>query len=201
MENPFLASQLNEEFFTKKALEYWDDELNEVNNTIVPDNFLLLLDSTTKADQVKLLRGQSLTPEQLIAFIFKAWADYGFTFSQYIAEHHQKGVDESKLPTLIHVKGDRVKTVGETSLTPGQLKNIIAHRKVIIAKFLDRGDDWHCLFLTFNSLARKENWQDGQPHFHYISDKFGLTRKEVVNRIKIGNYVSTPVHISLIDYR
>jgi hypothetical protein len=201
MKNAFLASQLNEDFFTKNALKHWDDKLNEINNTVVPDNFLHLLDTTTKADQIKLLKGQSLTPEQLIAFIFKAWTGYGFTFSQYTAEHHHKGLDESQLPTLIHIEDDKVKTVGETSLTEGQLKNVIEHRKVIVAKFFDKGDNWHCLFVTFNSLAGKENWQGGQPHFHYISDKFGLTREDVVNRIKSGNYASTPVHIPLLDYR
>lgn len=201
MKNAFLASQLNEDFFTKNALKHWEDKLIEINNTVVPDNFLYLLDATTKADQIKLLKGQSLTPEQLIAFIFKAWTDYGFAFSQYTAEHHHKGLDESQLPKLIHIENDKVKTVGETSLTDGQLKNVIEHRKVIVAKLFDKGVNWHCLFVTFNSLAGKENWQGGQPHFHYISDKFGLTREEVVNRIKSGNYVSTPVHIPLFDYR
>lgn len=201
MKNAFLASKLNEDFFTKKALKHWEEKLNEINNTVVPDNFLHLLDSTTKADQIKLLKGQSLTPEQLIAFIFKAWRDYDFTFSQYTVEHPHKGLDESQLPTFIHFEDKKVKTIGKTSLTDGQLKNVIEHRKVIVAKFFDKGDNWHCLFVTFNSLAGKENWQGGQPHFHYISDKFGLTREEVVNRIKSGNYASTPVHIPLLDYR
>ena len=77
---------------------------------------------------------------------------------------------------------------------------VIEQRKVIVAKFFDRGSEWHCLFLTFNSLAGKENWKGGQPHLHYISDKYGLTREEAVNRFKSNNYPSTSVHIDLLGY-
>lgn len=196
--NPTLASQLDEDFFTKKASEYWNEQHSEISKTIIPVNFLQLLDSATKAEQIKLLRNQSLTPMQLIAFIFKASTNYDYTFSQYISKHHHSGLDKSQLPALIEIKDGKIKTVGATTLTDGQLKNVITQRKVIIAKFLDKDDNWHCLFVTYHSLAGKESWQGGQPHFHYISNKFGVTREEVVNRIKSGEHPSTPVHIPLL---
>ena len=79
----------------------------------MPDNFLHLLETTSKADQIKLLKGQSLTPEQLIAFIFKAWTDFGYSYSQYIAELHHKGLDENALPRFIHIENDKVNKIGK----------------------------------------------------------------------------------------
>lgn len=94
-----------------------------------------------------------------------------------------------------------MKTAGETKLTEGQLKNVINHRKVTISKFLDKGDLWHCFFITYNSIGGKDKWQDGQPHYHYISDKWGFNRKDAVERLKSTNYPPTSVHITLTDYR
>ena len=199
MKNTFLASMLNEEFFSKKAIKHWNDKYEEIKTTNIPNNFIKLLTAIKKNDQIKLLKGQSINPEQLIAFIFKAWTDFGFSFSQYTVEHHHNGLDKSQLPTLIYVDGDKVKKVGKTTLSDKQLKNVVEYRKVIVAKFLDKAENWHCLFVTYNSLAGKENWNNGQPHFHYISDKFGLTREKVVRRFKSGNYASTSVHITLLD--
>lgn len=147
------------------------------------------------------MRGQSISPFQLAAYIFRAWTEFGFSFSSYRADHHHKGLNEDELPQLIHLDGDKVKTSGETKLTEGQLKNVINHRKVTISKFLDKDDTWHCFFITYNSIGGKEKWQGGQPHYHYISDKWGFSRAEAVGRLKSINYPPTSVHIALTDYR
>lgn len=69
-----------------------------------------------------------------------------------------------------------------------------------MAKFLDKGDTWHCFFTVYRSLRGEESWQDGQPHFHYISDKWGISRKDAVEQLKGDKYPSTSVHISLLGY-
>ncbi len=74
------------------------------------------------------MRGQSISPFQLAAYIFRAWTEFGFSFSSYRADHHHKGLNEDDLPQLISLDGDKVKTAGETKLTEGQLKNVINHR-------------------------------------------------------------------------
>lgn len=186
----------------KKAEQEWEEKYNEIIQTEVPQNFIDLLTADSKNEQVKLLKGQSLTPDQLIAFIFKAWTDFGFSFSQYKAEYAQKGLDKGDMPQVVEVKDDKVEKVGSTSLSDGQLKQAVEHRKVIISKFLDNGASWHCLFVTFKSLKGGENWKDGQPHYHYISDKFGHERDKVVaeltnEKYKLGNLP----HIDLLDYR
>ena len=88
-------------------------------------------------------------------------------------------------------KEDAVNIIGDTDLTEGQVKRMINERKVIIAHFLDRGDEWHCFFITYNSIGGKENHKDGQPHFHYISSAFGIKRDDFIKSMESGNYKST----------
>jgi hypothetical protein len=169
--------------------------------TEVPPNLISLLNSQSKKEQERLLRGQSLSPYQLSAYLFRAWSEFGFSFSNYTGEHHHKGVDESTLPSLIVVGDDqKVRTAGETTLTEGQLKNVVNYRKVTVTKFLDKGENWHCFFTVYKSLRGEESWKDGQPHFHYISDKWGISREEAVKQLKSEKYPSTNIHIDLLGY-
>lgn len=186
----------------KEAVKNWDDQLDETLKTNIPENFIAILTAKSKKEQVSLLKNQSITPEQLLAFLFKAYRDFGFSFSQYRGEHNHKGLDESKMPAVARIKDGKIHKIGKTTLTDGQLKQAIEQRKVIVSKFLDKGDEWHCLFLTYDSLKGKESWKNGQPHYHYISDKFGITREKVVEQLKSNNYnLGSLPHIDLIDYR
>lgn len=192
---------ISEDFYIKRAEEKWAKRYAEIMNIEVPPNFMKLLEADSKREQEKLLRGQSLTPEQMAAWLFRAYNEFGYTFSNYTAEHHHKGLDESALPNLIEVREDgSVRTAGKTSLSERQLKKVISDRKVTVAKFLDKGDVWHSLFTVYRSLRGEESWKNGQPHFHYISDKWTIDRSEAVARFKSENYPATSIHIDLLDY-
>lgn len=199
---PPFPMEMIDNFLLKRAIKEWDKKFKEYMQTEVPSNFLSLLKCDSKNEQIKLLKGQSLTPEQLIAFILRAWTDFGFTFSQYSAEHHHNGLDTADLPKVVEVKGDTVEKVGDTPLSDGQLKHAMKYRHVVVSKFLDKQDSWHCLFVTFKSLRGEEPWKDGQPHYHYISDKFGIKRENVVTELKNKNYnLGTLPHIDIVGYR
>jgi hypothetical protein len=188
-------------FLYKKKLPEWEKEYQRIIEIVVPPNFLALLTSTSKKDQVRLMKEQSITPDQLIAFIFKAWNEFGFTFTTFSAEHYHNGLNTADLPKLIHVKGDAVEKIGSTSLSDGQMKQLVEHRKVTVTKLLEKGDEWHCLFVTYKSLRGEESWKGGQPHLHYISDKFGIPRETVINDLKSKYYsLNTLPHIDLLEY-
>jgi len=194
-----ITAESKEKF--KAALRSWAEMATEIESTVVPENLLLLLDSKKKADQEKLLRGFALTPQLLIAFIFAA-AKKGFTLSQFITQTPQKGVDLSKMPFAFEVRADDIKVFGKTELTDGQLRQALEHRKVVVAKFLERGDDWHCFFTTYKSLRGEETWQDeDQPHYHYISSAFGIPRDKVISELKSPKYkLGNLPHIKLEGY-
>lgn len=200
-QNPFLTSLLDDSFFEKKAKEFLGDFFNQFESVEIPQNFLKLLETTKKSEQIKLLKGQSINPDQLMALIFKSYEILGMVYSRYLFEKLSKGIDPENLPKIIHVLDDgKVKTVGKTEMTEGQLKNVIRYRKSIVAHFFEKDGDWHCLFVTYASMRGEENWKNGQPHFHYISSAFGISKEDFIKSMEDGNYKSTSVHIDLLDY-
>jgi hypothetical protein len=168
-------------------------------NVKIPKALIELLNTVSKKDQVKLLSGLKITSDQLQAFAYYAHGSHGYKFSQYKTEHLPQGVDGAALPTVAEVVGDTVDVVGKTSLTHGQIAQAIDHRHVVVSKFFDKGDIWHCFFLTYKGLAGNEKGNEGQPHYHYISNRFGLPRDEVVARLKASRYnLGSLPHIDLI---
>lgn len=198
---PFPIEIIND-FLYKRAVEAWEKKLSEINSQKIPENFTALFYAKSKKEQIKLMKEQQITVHQLTALYIKSYTDYGFTYSHFNVEHLHNGLDNEKLPTLLHVDGDKIDKVGDSTLSDGQLKQLIQHRKVVIAKILDKGDEWHCFFMTYKSIGGQETWKGGQPHIHYISDKFGMTRERVVNSLKSKYYSLGKVpHIDLLGYR
>lgn len=187
----------------REAIESWKEKLAEIKNVNIPENLIKLLSSKKKSEQEKLLRDVSLTPNMLYALIFKAYEDYSYLFSQYNkAEKPQKGIDLSKMPHAYELKDDGdVNIFGNTELTKGQLKQAIKHRKVVISNFLEKEDDWHCFFANYRSLNGEEVWLGkNQPHYHYISSAFGLSKEKVLKELKSGDYKLKSIHVKLEEY-
>ena len=199
--DPFLTSKLDDSFFIKEADKMLIGFFDKFENTDVPENLLKVLETTKKKDQIKLLKGMEFSPGQLMSLIFKSYSDYGYLYSKYVFENIPAGFEDKKLPELFHLKEDNsIVKVGETDLTDGQLRQVIENRKVIVSHFFSKEDIWHCLFLTYNSIAGKENWKNGQAHYHYISSSFGVSKDEFIESMESGKYKSTPVHLDLLDY-
>jgi hypothetical protein len=198
--NPFLTSQLDDQFFVKKAEEMLVGFFEKFEQTKVHDNLIQLLDATHKRKQKTLLKGMTLNSDELMSLIFKSYT-HGFLYSKYLFENLPSGLEEKKLPKLFHLNEDgTIEKVGETDLTDGELMNVIGHRKVIISHFFEKSDFWHCFFLTYNSIGGKENYKNGQAHFHYISSSFGISQANFIKSMRSGKYKSTPIHIDLLDY-
>ena len=197
-----LAQDLTNDFYTKQAMWDVEDEgyCKRVENVEVHENFLKLLETTRKKDQITLLKGMSITPQQLMSFIFKSYKDYNYLYSRYTFENLSKDLYDKKTPKFAAILNDgTIETIGDTDLTTGQVKKMITERKVIIAHLFDRGNDWHCLFTTYNSIGGKENHNNGQPHYHYFSSAFGIKRDEFIESMRCGDYKSTSVHIDLLE--
>ena len=79
---------------------------------------------------------------------------------------------------MVHVDRDQVKKSGEKStLSNGQLKQAIEQR-IVIAKFLDKDEKWHCLFVTHDSLRGEENRKNGQASFSLYIKQFRTIYRE-----------------------
>ena len=167
----------------------------------VPVELIQILETSKKKEQTKLLNGLRMNPDILMAFLLIA-GDKGFTLSQYQSEHQTNAIDSTKMPIAYRQKEDgTIEKFGKTELTDGQLKQALEQRSVKVAKILENNNEWHCFFLTYNSIGGKENWQNGQPHFHYLSNLFGIQKNDVIEQIKSKNYnLGNLPHIALDDY-
>jgi hypothetical protein len=200
--NPEIPLKLVEQYIRKKAQKEWLAYLKELEETPIPQNIISLLKTNSKKEQLKFLKNLSISQKQMRAFVFKTSKEYNYTYSHYRGEKFHSGLDITELPEVLEIKDGIINRIGETKLTEGQLKQALRHRKVIIAKFFDQETTWHCFFLTFESLKGKETWKDGLPHYHYISDKFGIPRQKVVEQLKSCKYnLGTLPHIEIVDYK
>jgi hypothetical protein len=185
------------------SLKLWNELEKKILKTSIPSNLILLLNSNRKREQENLLKGIEITPMILVALIFRACSEYGFKFSQYRKEIYPNGIDKTKMPYAAEIKDDGdVKIFGKTELSKGFIKQAIEHRTVNIGKFIEKADNWHCFFANYKSLNGDEIWQGKhQPHFHYISNYFGLTKEKVISELKSKNYgLGNLPHLKLIGY-
>lgn len=184
-----------------KVIEECSDLLKKFRKIQLPAKLVQLLEAKKKKEQIKLLKGLQINLDVFMAFLLYA-EDKGYTLSQYQSEHIPIDIDLTKMPLAYRQKEDgTIDKIGKTNLTDGQLKLALEQRSVKVAKILEKGDEWHCFFLTFKSIKGKENWKNGQPHFHYISNLFGIDKKEVIKQIKSKTYkLGNLPHIALVDY-
>ena len=201
MKNPVLTATLDKEFFMKQAKESMQGFMEEYEKTPVHPDYLKLLETTKKKEQIRLLKGISLDTGQLMSLIMKSHRDFGYLYSKYLFENLPKNFEGRKLPKLFNINDDgSIHKVGETDLSDGEMRQLIHNRKVVASHFFERGDIWHCFFITYKSISGKESWKGGQAHFHYISSAFGYTKEEFVESMRTGKYLSTSVHIDILDY-
>lgn len=177
-------------FMKKVAEKEWKKEKKRIESTKIPAGLINLFNTTSKKEQLELLKKLRMTSTQLLALIFKAWNDFGYKYSHYLIEHLPNDINKSDLPTFYyHDKvEDELEKAGKTKYSDAQLKHAISYRNVTIAKFLDNGDRWHCFFTTFKSMKGEESWEGGKPHYHYISDCFGMRRDKVLKQLRSKNY-------------
>ena len=78
MKNPFLSQKISSDFYVRFAKDeiakekFWEAK----EQAEIPENFLTLLETARKKDQISLLKGLSINPDQLIALIFKSFKEH-----------------------------------------------------------------------------------------------------------------------------
>lgn len=176
-----------------------EERLKVLDGIELPHQLTKLLESNLfKKEQTKLLKGVSVSADQLGGLFVQA-GSLGYKFSNYRFKGIPKEYSEKDLPTFIYLKDDgNLDTYGSTSLSEGQLKDLVIRSKFIVARILDDGKKWHCFYQTKSGVQGKEPGKLGaHPHIHYISDSFGVSRDDFIKALKGGRVPSSEVHIQL----
>ncbi len=71
-----------------------------------------------------------------------------------------------------------------------------------ISKFLEKEGVFHCFFTNQNSLNGVETWLGKkQPHFHYISNGFGIEKGKILKELSSKKYkLGSLPHLKITDY-
>ncbi|MEO8174242.1 MAG: hypothetical protein ABI581_14205 [Sediminibacterium sp.] len=180
------------------AKKTWNKELEQIKATRVPDSLLETLITKTKREQQKALKDLIVSGGELTAFYCRAFARFGFLFSNYTFEFLPNGIDEMQMPGLIYIEEDKsVTVIGNTPYSEKQLKQTIDHRRRRIVRMLDKENEWHCIFYDYRSMNGEETENQG-PHVHYVSDRWGLTREQVLESLSRKQYTVPSLHIGFL---
>ncbi|SJZ84561.1 hypothetical protein [Sediminibacterium ginsengisoli] len=178
-----------------QAGKTWNEELEKIVKTKVPDALWKTLQATSKKDQHKSLKNLTVSGEQLTSWYFKSYQTYGYLFSNYTFDFLPTGIDKASMPSLAYKeKSGSLTIIGNSRYTEKQLKQTIDHRRRRIVRVLDKENEWHCIFYDYRSMNGNETEKQG-PHVHYISDKWGITRDEVIKRLSQKHYSLPCLHI------
>lgn len=163
-----------------------------------PKYLLDLLVANKKRDQEILLRGQSITQDDLICWFLRA-GEIGGLFSQY-AYDGGSGDLSGRAPIFIDASDtNRVIAVGETDLSDAAMKHLVETQNKIIAQIIDFADGrWLCFYRTHRGLAGRESGNHGQ-HMHFISSAYGVKRTEIIEGFKNGECPSNGFHVKFVD--
>lgn len=151
----------------------------------------------TKSEQKKILRDITINGADILWFNKKA-QELGYKLDIYHLETIPSICENKQKPVLfMEHKDGAVEKMGETNMSDGQLKAILDQRKVIQARIYHKDSIWHCFYYTFRGLNGQEPGDFGaKPHYHYLSNKFGMSIEDLLERIKLNN-VPSGVHILL----
>lgn len=186
---------------------YPDDEAKRMSIETVKDyaskpcpEFLKkLINKKKKKEQESLLKGQSITTENLISWFLFAGSQKGL-FSMY---SYDGGAGDliGRAPLLIDTSNpEQLVTLGKTDLSDAALKHLVENQHKTIAQFIDFEDGrWFCFYRTFMGLAGRENGNQGQ-HMHFISYSYGLDREKLVDDFKQGICPKNGYHVRLVGY-
>jgi hypothetical protein len=156
-------------------------------------------------DQTKLLKGESLTINKLEALTFFALGSCNYLYS-FLQFETCPGFNKTLMPSIWTVENKKVLRSGSTYYSDAQIRHYNEQRKTFNVKLFEKGDEWHCLFNTYNALKGLEKGELGS-HFHYVSSKYTrnknkfITTEELIADFQNGRYnLSKLPHIPLTDY-
>lgn len=194
-------SNIEESYFYPFVLKQIDECNNNIMRSTYPSAYLqqiLTHNEWNKHQQKKLWDGVILRPADVFWFNWLSQT-VGYLLDIYHVELLPKTLADKRLPLCFTQEKDgSFRKIGSTNLTEGEMRGIIEQRKVLQVRIYHRDSTWHCFYFTYRGLAGEEPGTFGSiPHYHYISDKFGISLNELKKRLIDGNMPSSKIHIQI----
>ena len=162
-----------------------------------PEIHQLFSDETLdKNHQNKLLKGLNLKTEDIL-WLNKEAHDMGYLLDVYHEEKIPEKFKKQQMPNVFHQEKDgTMEHFGNTDMTEGDMRALLEQRKVIQARIYHKGETWHCFYFTFRGLNGLENgFWGSKPHYHYLSNKSGISWSNLMTRVKACDMPSSNVYV------
>ena len=162
-----------------------------------PVFLLALYDTNSKKEQERLLKGKSITFENLICWFLQGGRDKGL-FSQYSYDAGVPDEFKGRAPILIDATDENnINAIGKTDLSDAALMHLLKNQTKVIAQFMDYPDGrWYCFYRTHRGLAGRESGNHGH-HMHFISSAYGVSRESLIEGFKKGVCPGNGFHVHL----
>ncbi len=188
-----------DDFVMKWVLKETDKMIDEQLNssTIKPEIKQLLTDDNMSWNmQCKQLNGLILNNVDIL-WLNKEAQELGYLMDVYHEETYPHKFDEKRMPHMFHQnKEGKIIKIGSTNMTDGEMKAYLQQRKVVQARIYHKEGLWHCFYFTYKGLSGLEGGMMGsKPHYHYLSDKSGVTWDSLMKGIRECKMPSSKVHL------
>lgn len=195
------GKNLQTDIFYHLALEEVKEYTDNIMYSTYPHIKLQQILSHTewnKKQQERLWKGVILQPSDFLWFNWLA-QEIGYLLDIYHIQLIPKVFDNKKKPMFFtHETDGSINRIGETDMSDGEMRGILEQRKVLQARVYHKGNIWHCFYFTFRGLAGAEPGVfGGVPHYHYLSDKYGISRDNLNECIYSAKMPSSEVHIQI----
>ncbi|EHQ27176.1 hypothetical protein [Mucilaginibacter paludis] len=171
------------------AKQRWKQEYLKIEQAALPTDLLQLLQERKKKAQKKIVARLIFDTDLLICTPIHAWLKFRMPYSRLISEYHAKEFAGKVYPAMMHLKDDgEFEFFGVTDMSPAEIKVAIAKKHKVIGDFIGDENYWHCFFRTESGIRGKEAPHLGQPHIHYISSAWGISRNDIIKNLSSYRY-------------
>ena len=191
-ENPFIEAM---------AYKTAESSINEMlQNTTLDIKWQQILshDELSKKEQVRFLKNAVLKPTDIIWFC-KMTQELGYLLDAYRIEATPKAYMGKQTPLVFREKDNgEIEKMGETNMSDGEMRDWLKQRNAYVVYVFHKGDLWHCFYSTDRAIHGEEHGQvmGNQPHYHYLSSKWGIRLEALNQRIASGKMPSS-IHLPL----
>ena len=194
------AEWRDNEMVDKIAMFKTEEFFEEMLRASLPDARLIQIlshNEWSKKQQVRLWRNMELSTADLLWFNWLA-QQIGYLLDVTIVETNPKVFDDKQFPIVYQELADgRIDKIGETNMSDGEMRALLRQRRVQNVRIYHKGDVWHCFYGTYKGINGEEPGPNGsRPHCHYVSNKWGIKREDLLQRIRDNNMPSS-VHVFL----
>jgi hypothetical protein len=175
--------------FKSMAKQQCNKELKRILDCEPPSIVLQLLQEKKKKAQQKLIKDMVFSTDLLQGLPIHAWYKYKMPFSRLTVNYYAKELANKVYPLLMY-KDDsgEFKCIGHTDLSAAEMQVALDKRHRVISDFIGDEEHWLCFFRTQSGIKGKEAPHIGQPHIHYISSAWGISRADVIGNLSSYRY-------------